>query len=126
MTDHEQREIISKNLKKLIERSGKEQKQIAFDLRVNPPTFNQWVTGKSIPAVTVLQTLAEYFGVRLEAIVNDDSEYYFDKQTAEVAQELFDDKNLRLLFSAARDSRPEDLKMAADLLLRLKQTNTEQ
>lgn len=125
MTDHEQREIISKNLKKLIERSGKEQKQIAFDLRVNPPTFNQWVTGKSIPAVTVLQTLAEYFGVRLEAIVNDDSEYYFDKQTAEVAQELFDDKNLRLLFSAARDSRPEDLKMAADLLLRLKQTNTE-
>lgn len=125
MTDHEQREIISKNLKKLIERSGKEQKQIAFDLRVNPPTFNQWVTGKSIPAVTVLQTLAEYFGVRLEAIVNDDSEYYFDKQTAEVAQELFDDKNLRLLFSAARDSRPEDLKMAADLLLRLKQTSTE-
>lgn len=125
MNDQEQREIISRNLKKLIERSGKDQKQIAFDLRINPPTFNQWVTGKAIPAVTILQTLAEYFGVRLEAIVNDEPEYYFDKQTAAVAQELFEDKNLRLLFSAARDSKPEDLKMAADLLLRLKGTNSE-
>lgn len=125
MTEFEQREIISKNLKKLIDSSGKDQKQIAIELGVNPPTFNQWVNGKAVPLVSTLRKIAEYFNVRLEALINEDAEYYFDEKTAEVAQELFEDKNLRMLFSAARDSRPEDLQMAADLLMRLKQTNKE-
>ena len=50
-------------------------------------------------------------------------EYYLDRDTAKKAQELFDDKDLRALFDAARGSRPEDLQMAADLLRRLKETN---
>lgn len=48
------------------------------------------------------------------------SEYYLSTETAKLAQEIYDDPELRLLFDAARDSRPEDLKMAADLLKRLK------
>lgn len=49
--------------------------------------------------------------------------YYFDEATAEKAQELYDNPGMRILFDAARDSRPEDLQMAADLLNRLKETN---
>ena len=49
--------------------------------------------------------------------------YYNDAETAKVAQAIFDDHNLHALFDAARDSKPEDLKMAADLLMRLKGTN---
>ena len=48
---------------------------------------------------------------------------YYDEQTMQTAQAIFDDKNLRALFDAAQDCRPEDLKMAADLLSRLKGTN---
>lgn len=50
-------------------------------------------------------------------------EYYQQEETAALAQKLFEDKNLRILFDAAKDSKPEDLQMAADLLARLKQTN---
>ena len=49
--------------------------------------------------------------------------YYLDPETARKAQEIFTDKDLRILFDAARGSRPEDLQMAADLLKRLKETN---
>lgn len=49
--------------------------------------------------------------------------YYGLKETQEIAQEIFDDKDLHALFDAARGSRPEDLKMAKDFLLRLKETN---
>lgn len=52
-----------------------------------------------------------------------DNEYYLDPETARKAQEIFIDKDLRILFDAARGSRPEDLQMAADLLKRLKETN---
>ena len=51
------------------------------------------------------------------------SSYYTDPETAQLAQELFEDKDLRVLFDAARGSKPEDLQMAADFLKRLKATN---
>jgi len=54
---------------------------------------------------------------------NANSNYYFDAETAAMAQELFDNPEYRMLFDAARDSRPEDLQMAADMLTRLKKTN---
>lgn len=53
----------------------------------------------------------------------DENTYYQNRETAQLAQELFEDSNMRLLFDAAKDSRPEDLRMAADLLKRLKETN---
>lgn len=52
-----------------------------------------------------------------------DAEYYTNPTTADKAQELLNDPNFRILFDAAKDSRPEDLQMAADLLTRLKGTN---
>ena len=51
--------------------------------------------------------------------------YYIDSETAKVAQAIFDDTDLHALFDAAQDSKPEDLKMAADLLRRLKSTNSD-
>ena len=50
---------------------------------------------------------------------------YYEDDTAEIAQEIFENKDLHVLFDAARDSKPEDLQMAADLLKRLKATNPE-
>lgn len=50
-------------------------------------------------------------------------EYYINPETADMAQKLFEDSNYRILFDAAKDSKPEDLLMAADLLKRLKGTN---
>lgn len=53
---------------------------------------------------------------------NNDT-YYLNEDTAKLAQELFADSNYRILFDAARDSRPEDIRMAANFLKRLKETN---
>lgn len=45
---------------------------------------------------------------------------YLDDETAQIAQEIFENKELRLLFSAARDSSPEDLKTTHEMLMALK------
>lgn len=79
-----------------------------------------------------LFSIAEYLKVSPEYLLtgqNSEKEsisgkkYYFDDATAEKAQELFDNPDMRILFDAARDSKPKDLQMAADLLERLKGTN---
>ena len=47
-------------------------------------------------------------------------EYYLNKETAEIAQELFNNPDLRVLFDAARDAKPENLRLAAEMLRRFK------
>ena len=71
--------------------------------------------------------IANYFGVTTDYLmgVEPSHSYYLDPETARIAQEAFEDVNLRALFSAARGSRPEDLQMAIDLLRRLKETNND-
>lgn len=77
-----------------------------------------------------LMTIANYLGVSEiylmtggVGISQHQKEYYYNKETADMAQQIFENRDMRLLFDAARNSKPEDLKMAADLLERLKGTN---
>ena len=46
--------------------------------------------------------------------------YYINDETASIAQEIFDNKELRLLFDAAKDAQPDDLQTVHQMLLALK------
>lgn len=67
--------------------------------------------------------LQKQFEKLIDDEISEQREYYSNPETAQIAQQIFDDPDLHALFDAARDSRPEDMKMAADLLRRLKGTN---
>ena len=72
-----------------------------------------------------LRDIAEYLGVSTEYLLNGNEEktdrkYYLNKETAEMAQQLFENRDLRVLFDAARDATPEDLKTTYDMLMALK------
>lgn len=71
-----------------------------------------------------LFAVADYFGVSPEYLLTGERKtYYFNDETAEVAQDIFDDPDLHALFDAAKDSSPENLRLAAEMLKRLKETN---
>lgn len=72
-----------------------------------------------------LKIIADYLDVSFEYLLNGEEKegYYINSDTAKKAQELFENTGMRILFDAAKDSKPEDLQMAADLLRRLKETN---
>lgn len=46
--------------------------------------------------------------------------YYFNEETAKIAQAIHDDKNLRILFDASQKLEPEDVQYVVDLVKRLK------
>ena len=92
--------------------------------------FSDWKAGRYTPKHDKLCKIADYLGVDVEMFdgvpntgPQNDSQWYITEETAKIAQEIFEDPNKRALFYAARDSRPEDLKMAADMLERFKETN---
>lgn len=74
---------------------------------------------KHSPAYDKLAKVAAFLGVRPEALAGEEG-YYENAETAQVAQIILDDPDLRALFDAARNARPEDLQMAAEMLRRFK------
>lgn len=47
--------------------------------------------------------------------------YYLDENTREIAQDIFENKELRTLFDASRTASSKDLKLVTELLLNLKE-----
>ena len=75
MTDDEQKKIFAKNLNKYISLNQKQQKEVADDLGINPTTLNMWCKGNSIPKVSVIQKLADYFRIG-KSDLTDEKEYF--------------------------------------------------
>lgn len=90
-------------------------------------TLSAWKKGKYTPKSEKLEKIAEYFGVPVEYLktgeMPPDSGYYISPEVAEIAQAVFDNPEMRILFDAARDCRPEDIKIAIDMFKRFKETN---
>jgi len=121
MSESEQRIIFSNNLKKYVSQSDKSQKDIADDINVSPQTFNTWMKGIAIPRMGKIQKLADYFHINKSQLMEKEKEIFFiDEKTRQIAQEIADNKELGLLFDAARTAAPEDLKTTHDMLLALK------
>ena len=86
-------------------------------------SISKWKTSMSKPER--LQKIADYFGVTVDYLMtgneSDGKErYYTNDETASIAQEIFDNKELRLLFDAAKDAQPDDLQTVHQMLLALK------
>ena len=105
-------------------RDSKELKdaKIAAMTGIGKSTFSDWKSGRSTPKNDKLQKIADVLGVSLEYLLTGESteKYYINDETAAMAQKLFENKDLRVLFDAAQDATPEDLKTTYDILMALK------
>lgn len=109
---------------KLLKERGVTAYKVAKDTGITTSTLSSWKTGRYTPKPEKLKVLADYFGVSLEYLTTgeerDGEKYYLNEETAEMAQKLFENKNLKVLFDAAQDATPEDLKTTYDMLMALK------
>ena len=117
------KEIFSKNLKKYIDISGKDRKDIAKDLGFSYSTFTDWINGNVYPRIDRIEMLANYFGITKSDLIEEhriDKEYYLNEDTKQIAQEIFENKELKMLFDATRDIKKEDLKLVYEMVKRMK------
>ncbi len=118
---------IGKRIKELREKRGMSQVDLADKISVSKQTLYKYENGiiTNIPSDKI-EGIAKVFNISPSYLMgwkDDDADsdgYYTNPETAKLAQELFENHDLRILFDAARDSDPKDLQMAADLLKRLK------
>lgn len=82
----------------------------------------------STPNGQKLSQIADYFGVSVDYLLGVEksehlNRYYINDETASIAQAVFDDPDLRLLFDAAIDADKDNIRLAAEMLRRFKKTN---
>lgn len=110
---------------KLMKANGCTAYQVSKTTGIAQSTLSDWKSGKSVPKADKLQKIADFFGVPVEYLMTgeekkDGPKYYLNDETAAIAQDIFENKELRLLFDAARDAEPEDLETVHGMLLALK------
>lgn len=80
MTNLGNKEVMAKNLKYYVMRSGKTQKEIASVVGVAASTFNDWLKGKKYPRIDKVEILAEYFGILKSDLIEDKPREHKDMQ----------------------------------------------
>ena len=118
------------NYAKIRDARGMKDSDVAKATGISAGTLSDWKRGRYNLKYDKLQKIAAFFGISVDELTGNEpvqtdvqGEYYISSETKAIAEEIFTTPGMRILFDAARDSRPEDLQMAADLLKRLKATN---
>lgn len=94
---------------------------VAKKAGIGKSTFSDWKIGRSHPKSDKLMKIAAVLDVPFEALIGNGPTVYYEKDdTAAIAQEIFDNHDLRVLFDAARDADPEDLRTTYNMLMALK------
>lgn len=123
MSEEEIRKVFSENLKRYLEANNKQPVDIVNDLGIPFSTVSNWINGLKLPRMGKVEMLADYFGIEKSDLLEKKREpesYYLNPETAEIAQDIFENKELRMLFSVQRDMDPEDLKALHNMALALK------
>ena len=107
------------------------QAEMAEKLGISRSTIGMYETGAREPDFETLEKIADFFNVDTDYLLGRTEKtsilpetighYYLNNETREIAQEVFENPELRSLFHVARDIPPERLKAHIDFMKSLKE-----
>jgi repressor LexA len=120
------KDVFAKNLKYYMERSGKNQKELAAVVGVSAPTFSEWLKGKKFPRIDKIEKLSQYFGILKSDLIEDKTAEHREMQQknstlAELTVRMRSDKEFANLIEGINKLNPEQLasiKQFVDVLLK--------
>ena len=88
---------------------------------ITKSTFSDWKSGRSEPKKEKLQKIADFFDVSLDYLMTGEEQngYYLNEETAKLAQEMFEDEDMRSLFDMKRNMPPERFKAHIEFMKNL-------
>jgi len=112
LSNEEIRRLFSQRLSQLMQKHNINQVELSKILNVTESTVGKWLLMKSIPRMGIIQKLADYFEVGksyfLEKDISTDG-YYADPEAAEFAEQARTNPEIKVLFSASKDLKKEDM-----------------
>ncbi len=117
--------------KRLRSSSGLTQAEMAERLGISRSTIGMYETGAREPDFETLEKIADFFNVDIDFLLGRTDkttilpetvgQYYLNEETRQIAQEAFENPELRTLFKVARDIPPERLRAHIEFMKSLKE-----
>lgn len=101
--------MVSTTLKKLLEKTGKTQREVADDLGLNRQRFNFYVTGKREPDNEMLQVLADYFNVTVDYLLGKTQKNKPVTPEEDELAKLLEDPETREFYELIKDFSDDEL-----------------
>ena len=101
-----------KSLRKNMQLTGEE---FGAKMNVSKPTVSLWESDKRTPNAEMLQKIANFFDVSVDYLLigkpnTTNDSYYYDIEVAELAEQIKNDPELRILLDAKRNLSKQDMK----------------
>lgn len=115
------KEIMAKNIQYYMDLHNKTRSEMCEALGVKYTTFTDWVKGNVYPRIDKIELMANYFGIEKSDLIEDKStteekSYYSNPETQQIAQEIFENEDLKMLFDTTKDCSPEDMKKVISMV----------
>lgn len=86
------------------------QEELSKKLNISRSAISMYERGEREPDFETLEAIADFFNVDMNYLTGKGEEnYYVDLQTKQIAQEIFEDKDMKLLFDLKRTTKANDL-----------------
>lgn len=111
----------------LLKLNGKKTADVCRETGIRSSTMTDWKKGRYTPKADKLAKIADYFGVDISVFYSDknteQTAEYYNPEVLQMAQDLYDNPDLRALMDAARDAKKEAIPTVTKLLYSMKETN---
>lgn len=92
-------------------------------------TISNWKSRRNLISGKNAQLIADYFGISVDYLMTGKEkeggeEYYINDETREIAQEIFENPDLKSLFNMSRKMPPERLKAHIEFMKNLYRQET--
>ena len=113
---------FAERLKELRMRKGYSQQDLASKIGLSKSSISMYEVGAREPSLEVLELVGDFFNVTTDYLLGkeDGSVYYLDPEAAEIANEIYNSKDLRMLFDTTRKISKEDLQVIVRMVEGLK------
>ena len=115
-------------LKSLRKANGLTQDELAKILKISRSTIGMYENGSREPDYETLEAIADYFNVDIDYLLGRTNKttiipnhYYLNDETRQIAQEAFENPELRTLFKVARAIPPDRLRAHIEFMKSLKE-----
>ncbi len=106
----------------LCRKNGISQSKMEADLKIASGSVTKWKTAE--PRQSTIAKVAEYFNVSVNYLMTGEEKeggetYYLNDETREIAQEIFENPDLKSLFKMSRKMTPERLRAHIEFMKKL-------
>lgn len=125
MPEKEFNAVFSKRLRYYLSKYDITQVELAKRLGVGTTSVYNWCNGIKTPRMDKVDAMCNLFHCKRSDLIEEKSaddtvHYYLNEETREIAQEAFENPELRTLFKVARDIPPERLRAHIEFMKTLK------